>query len=188
MAEMASSFADAAVADAAVADAAVADAIVADAIVADAILKLDALAPRHCGPSSRKRSSQACRADLCALLAACRVMLLFFIELPTPFPNRVRSLNPSCVEQYVQKAMPLLDPSHVSSFCDAGLTSENSALHSHRLSRTCKGHTCERALGKRGSRCALPALRMHAPQTCPPCPSSASSFSWLVQPWLNSPM
>ena len=151
MAEMASSFADAAVADAAVADAAVADATVADAIVADAILKIETLAPRHCGPSSRKRSSQACRADICALLAACRVMLLFFLRLPTPFPNRVHVLNPSCVEQYVQRAKPLLDPSHVSRFCDTGLTSENSALHSHRFPRACKGHTCERALGKRGS-------------------------------------
>ncbi len=151
MAEMASSFADAAVADAAVADAAVADATVADAIVADAILKIETLAPRHCGPSGRKRSSQACRADLCALLAACRMMLLFFRKLPTPLTNRVHDANPSCAEQYVQKAKPLLDPSHVSRCCDKGWTSENSALHSHRLSRTCKGHTCERALGKRGS-------------------------------------
>ena len=145
---MASPFADAAVADAAVADAAVADATVADAIVADATLKIETLAPRHCGPSSRKRSSQACRADLCALLAACRVMLLLFIKLPTPFPNRVHALNPSCAEQYVQKAMPLLDPSHVSSFCDAGLTSENSALHSHRFFQSLQGPHVRTRAGK----------------------------------------
>ena len=84
MAERASSFADAAVADAAVADAAVADATVADAIVTDAILKIETVAPWHCVPSTRKRSCQACRAALCALLAECRVMLLFFRKLPTP--------------------------------------------------------------------------------------------------------
>jgi hypothetical protein len=43
-------------ADAAVADATVADATVADATVADAILKIETLAPRHCGPSVSARA------------------------------------------------------------------------------------------------------------------------------------
>ena len=148
MAEKASSFADAAVADAAVADAAVADATVADAIVADAILKIETLAPRHCGPSNCKRASQACRADLCALLARCRVRLLFFRKLPTPLPNRLHASNPSCAEQYVQKATALLDPSHVTRFCDTGLTSENSALHSHRCFQNLQGPHVATCAGK----------------------------------------
>ena len=82
MAERASSLADAAVADAAVADAAVADATVADAAVADAILQIETVAPSAL--SARKRSCQACCAALCALLAPCRAMLLFFRKLPTP--------------------------------------------------------------------------------------------------------
>ncbi len=48
----------------------------------------------------------------------------------------------------MQKAKPLLDPSHVSRFCDTGLTSENSALHSHRCFQNLQGPHVRTCAGK----------------------------------------
>ena len=138
--------------------------------------------------SARKRCCQACSADWCSAHSAWRVMLSFLSKLPTPLPRRLFDVAPLWAWQIEQMPKPFLHPRQVSFFCETGLRHENSALHCHLFSRNGKGHTWQHALGNRGSRRALPTLRMHLPQTFPAgqCPSE-SSFGRLMQPRFPSP-